>query len=264
MKLIKLFFLFYYFIIYISYPINSFNIVIGYFNPDVGAPSTEIVKASSYYFKSLDENINITFQPILKLEAIPELLSDSSIDYLIISPIFIEYLGSNSKIFPLLSSWDSSGKNIYSKFVISKKNNIKSIEEISKKIVASSSYGKFGDTILNNFIFTSSPIKTDNVELVWVKKDLDAIFALIFGQVDAAIVSPICLKIINEEKPEYASLLNIIHKSKEMPFPNLYSNENFKNNKVIEQIFLQMNTNESGRNLLDLLGINYWKTIGDL
>ena len=246
-------------------PIKVFsgdNITIGYYNPDISYPASEIIKTADNYYKKL--NINLSLQPISNFDNISRLLFDNGVEYLIMPPLFVDYINQDIKVKLRLEAVDKYGSNSYSKYILIKKDSgIKTVNELANKLIASSSYGKISEEILNKYIFSGSPLKTDNVDILWVKKDLDGIFALVFGQVEAAIVAPASYELLSKEKPEFSSELTIVYTSGKIYFPCLYSKDIILNSLDgdIQESFLKMNENGFGMELLKIFGIEKWKKL---
>ncbi|HPG29625.1 MAG TPA: PhnD/SsuA/transferrin family substrate-binding protein, partial [bacterium] len=206
----------------------------------------------------------LSMQPISNFDNISRLLLDNGVEYLIMPPLFADYINGGAEIKRRLEAVDKYGSNFYSKYILIKKDSgIKTVGELANKLIASSSYGKISEEILNKFIFSGSPLKTENVDILWVKKDLDGIFALVFGQVEAAIVAPASYELLSREKPEFSNELTIVYTSGKIFFPCLYSKNKILNSidGEIRESFIKMNENSIGMELLKIFGIEKWKQL---
>jgi len=123
------------------------DIVIGYFNPESNFPSAEIIRITDEYFKTINKNIII--QPISKISGLKTALESFSLQYMIISPAYIEYLKSDYEFNLLLQPLDEKGKNTYTKKILCNKIKIKNISELERKTLASSIFGEIGEILLD-------------------------------------------------------------------------------------------------------------------
>ena len=252
-KIIILIFL----ILQIILPAHAKDINIIYFNPDLGHPASEIINISANYFKKA--NSNIVLQPVVNWKDISLLFKEQNAKYIIISPILIDIIKEKEKRKLILLPIKKNGDSTYIKKIIVKQGTINKLHDITDKIVASPKYGPLSNKILNDYILKGTKLSLDDIEIVWVKKDFDSILGLYFEQVDAAIISPLVYETLEKERPEYTSNLKVIHISKKIPLPCLFSIDSNENQETVENVFLRMPKSESGKKVLNLFGIIKWE-----
>ncbi len=215
------------------------------------------MKASIDYFKSINENYYL--QPVAKLDEFILQCKSNSSQYVIISPLFTNILASELKFSKILSAASQTASHIdefgYKKSLLVRKEKIKKISDLADKSLASINLGPQGFSIINNLLFKDTKLE---LEYIWVKKDLDAIFAVSFEQVDAALVSPLSINTIKNEKPEYLLNLISILESEEIYYPCLYTIKSINEMDSFKDTFKKMAENEKGKKLLNMLGINKW------
>lgn len=231
--------------------------VIGYFNSDIVQNSSHIIKVSSEYFEDL--NTKIIIQPITRFEIISEVLNLHEIEYLIISPVLVDLVKTARKLKKSLYPVNKKGTSTYNKIVLVKGDKINNCSDIQNQTIASPSYGPTGIKLIKKYIFYEQNINFDELEIIWVKKELDSLFALSLDQVDIALVTPLCYNILKQTNPEYVVDLKVIHTSKEIPLPCLYIIDIDEKNKIVENCFIRMSETEKGKRLLNVLGIHKWK-----
>jgi len=187
-----------------------------------------------------------------------ELSEKNVIEYLIISPIFTDYF-KNKELTLLLKSEDFEGVDNYYKAILVKKGTFEKIEDLKDKTMAIVSFGQASEQFFNDYILSNIPqTMNKTIEPLWLKKDFDAILALMFQQVDAACISPLSLDFLKKEKPEFMQQLRVINISKSIKLPCLYSLNNKNNPAHIIELFEHMKNTATGEKLLKLMGLSKW------
>ncbi len=233
-----------------------FSLTIGYYNPDINYPATDIISAAADYSKEIQTDFEI--QPVSKFDILKKNFISKDFLHIIIPPYFASSICADSTLICMFTPIDKNGRNTYTKHILVRKKEISSMSDLKNKIIASSSYGSASIEVVNKYIFSETNFKAEDIDFVWVKKDLDAIFSLIFGQVDAAIVSKNTIQLMNKERPEQMFELQELYESKPMPLPCVFSVDSLSF-KFLESAFLKMNIYESGKKFISLLGVSQWQ-----
>lgn len=229
-----------------------------YFNPDNNNQSSEIIKFSSEYFQIIKSPIEI--QPITKIDALIEQLNLKHVNHIIISKIFENALNINNSFNRKLIAENEKNESSYKKKLITRKSNADKIKTFSGIKIACSSYGKISETILTG-LFSGDNLNFSDASVIWVKRDLDAFFALTLDQVDASVVSQATLDFIQKENPDNLSDITITNVSSDIQLPSLYIENNNSDMKVVCDDFLKMNDDKNAKDTFKILGISKWKEI---
>lgn len=98
-----------------------------------------------------------------------------------------------------------------------------------------------------------------------VTKDIDALLALTFGQVDAAVVTTARLDLLSRVSPEATAKIHSIAKTAEIPFPMFYStryaSEELRHTTI--EFSDAFNATEQGQAILNLFGYDSVEIIYD-
>lgn len=238
--------------------LNAEKITIGYYNPDNPALPSDILRNSDNFFSKNDYNMNVFIQPILRLEEISDMITSNEIQALIISPVFKNTLPENKLNRILLRPIDFNGTSSYNKLLIVNRGTITNTNNLINKQLASASYGKEGYNILEKYFFKNINLNVNDLQIIWVRKDFDAIFALQLGQVDAALISQTSLNLIVNEAFLRGADFDIISKTSELEFPLLYVKQDWKHSSKIKKMFLNKDSSTEGVILLNNLGMQKW------
>ncbi len=100
------------------------------------------------------------------------------------------------------------------------------------------------------------PVSSGRVGVIPVPKDIDALLALCFGQVDAALVTETEYKKLLSVNPAITRGLITVAYTKDIPFPRYYATE-WASPDMVEQaraLLSNLGTTTSGRTILALFG----------
>lgn len=104
-----------------------------------------------------------------------------------------------------------------------------------------------------------------DVRVIPVPKDIDALLAVGFGQVDAAFVSMTQLEMLARVNPALTGKLHELGYSTASPFPALYATE-FADDKAVAGMRTALRSigeNEAGARLVRLLGYDGWRDVAE-
>lgn len=103
--------------------------------------------------------------------------------------------------------------------------------------------------------------ETEGAIVVPVTKDIDALLALAFKQVDAALVTTKSMDVLNRVNPAMSKLLKVTKETAPLLRPPLCSvgkNAHPEDIVAVMQLFAQMAQSEAGQRLMRLLGFDAW------
>jgi len=140
-------------------------------------------------------------------------------------------------------------KNQFNKILVCSKN-IKSPHDLAYKSLATTSYC---------LSFLKSQFNEDvniiNIRAVKVSKDIDAIMALGFGQVEAAIVTQTSFNRLKKINPEIVKNLNVLIKLKPILYPKVALFHNLKSANKYKKTIANMPYSGSTKKVLKYFGI---------
>lgn len=101
------------------------------------------------------------------------------------------------------------------------------------------------------------------VRIIAVPKDIDALLAVSFGQVDAAFVSTAQFGMLAAVNPKLTQELHDLGYSEEIPFPRIYATDYATTEEIarFRDNISSVNTTGPGQRLTSLLGYDEWKLL---
>ncbi|MBK8011230.1 MAG: PhnD/SsuA/transferrin family substrate-binding protein [Deltaproteobacteria bacterium] len=108
---------------------------------------------------------------------------------------------------------------------------------------------------------TEAGFETEGAIVVPVTKDIDALLALAFKQVDAALVTTKSMDVLTRVNPALSKLLKVTKETAPLLRPPLCSvgtNAGPEDIVAVMQLFAQMNQTDAGQRLMSLLGFDAW------
>ncbi len=223
------------------------------FNPGaMGGNMATLIDAANDYFGS--RNLDLKFQPIAKFKQFKQRVGSAR--YVIMPDWSYKLLEDQHDFSPLLSPQVNGSPN-FTKILIAKKGAISSPVDLKGKKVATISQGQRTNNILDRVLFEGTGVQADQLNFIFVGKDLDGLMAVKFGQVQATIASSTNFSLIKKKKPFVIKGLKIVKKSGPLIRASLFSVGGDGNDRVVKA-FENMEKSEKGKKLLSLLNLGGW------
>ena len=110
-------------------------------------------------------------------------------------------------------------------------------------------------------LLAANGFATKGVMVLPVSKDIDALLALSFGQVKAALVTPRSTEVIKRINPTLSQSLRIVHQTKSVlrsPLCVVSGNASSKDVAMVRRAFESITASGGGRQAMALLGYDKW------
>jgi ABC-type phosphate/phosphonate transport system substrate-binding protein len=235
--------------------------IIFFYNPDASLKDISILKARvSNYFKKT--NTNIDFQPFIKFDAMEQQIEAKKPPFLIISSWYYHLLAQKYPLVPLLIP-QKDGRISYKKILVTLED-IRDLKELNGKTLAVTPLGENTVELLATNFFKESLIDIRSMKVITVPKDLDALLAVSYKRVNAAIVVPENIDVLKAANPTVKKL-KTIYTSPEILHPPLVVLKDYASIEEIEtirSIFLAMLESADGKEVLNLLNYDGWAVPG--
>ncbi|MBN1960494.1 MAG: PhnD/SsuA/transferrin family substrate-binding protein [Deltaproteobacteria bacterium] len=228
-----------------------------FFDPDINYVA--LIKATELlnkYLSQIDNSFN--FVPLQNQHDFEKLLNQDRPGFVIINSKLFSTINNLHKITPLLvPSVDNSA--FYKKVLVKNTNNI--LEKSSKLTIAVSgipSNINSNTKYVFNLIDTSN-FNIQNTIILPVSKDIDALLALSFNQVDIALVTNQSFEVLLKINPSAVKQLTVFGTTKPILRSLLCSVNNYNDIKIVNKLtdaFLNMQNNDLGKQILALLGFD--------
>lgn len=237
---------------------NSADITVFFYNPDAAPPDPSIMikKAGDYFAKA---NPSIKIQPVIDPAVFVKLIDEEKKAQIIITPpAVLKTLKSKYK--ELLSPVNDANAQTYKRIVVVKEGAVKSLDELKGKTIGSTSLGAESMDFLNEFVFSAGSYDVKNSKIVFVKKDLDALLAAKFGQLQAAVIAERNLATIGKSQPQAVKDTKVLLTSKDIPEAPLCVIDGTAADVegAVKKAFADMGGSPEGQEFLKLLGYSKW------
>lgn len=169
-----------------------------FFDPD--ANHEKIIQITSWFNNYLESTpIKARFKPVQSVETLWKLAESGSASYAIVSS---RYLGTSDgqKLEPVLVP--AQKEDVYYRKILVVKSEAMA-SDLSRRTVAITVSGQDTRRLFQETLekLEKKGIKTDDTRFLQVKKDIDALLALAFGRVDAAIVTTATFGVLSRINP---------------------------------------------------------------
>jgi ABC-type amino acid transport substrate-binding protein len=158
----------------------------------------------------------------------------------------------------------SKGKATYKK-ILTAKNNIRNIDLLKGKVVASSGNEDYTKNILMQMQGEGKSSIVNSVKILTVPKDIDALMAVGYGMADSALTTESSLSKLAAINPKQYRALRTLAKSEKILLPIVAVPKQFDENiKLLLTIIEKMETVLDGKKNLKMLGVDGWKKVEEL
>ncbi|MES9834267.1 MAG: PhnD/SsuA/transferrin family substrate-binding protein [Candidatus Thiodiazotropha sp. DIVDIV] len=178
-----------------------------YFNPD--SPQNNLGRLKSDMETLLEGfSLPIEFQPFAHLNDFDSQVRKDQPAFVFAPHWYLKRYVDELGFMPLLQAVRHQ-RNDYQKLLVSKRNGDSEFPNSGRKTLAMTSLGPDSKELLSSILDVNELFNVDQLSIVEVPKDADAIFAAALGQVDVALVTQANLKLFQTINPKLIDSLRI-------------------------------------------------------
>jgi len=205
-----------------------------YFNPDSVQFNFSLLKKEIDQFFQ-NSNFEIHFQAFSQQTDFDRLIIERRPALVLVPAWYYAQHGKALALTPLLTPLNN-GQPSYSKVLLVRSTAPGKTTDITGKTVASTTMGPKTSEQLDQFFNNDHPVDFSNSHLITTPKDADALFALILGQVDLAVVGRETIREIGGGNQKIMDAVREITPSKPMPLPLLCMTDGSMKQDEIERL----------------------------
>lgn len=227
-----------------------------FYDPD--ANHQAIVNITSWFNTYLrDSGSGLSFQPVKDRAAFESLLGEPSTKFAIVSSAFLRE-GKEKGLSALLVP-SSSGDVYYRKKLIDRGQG--QLGDLSGANIAATvtDRSRGGEVVLESL--RAAGIEIGSAHIIPVSKDIDALLALSFGQVQAALVTPSSVEVLKRINPAAVASFRTVLETKPIlrsPLCSVTKNTTAEEREKITAAIKKMVEDENGRKATRTLGFDQW------
>ena len=229
-----------------------------FYEPDANYHAiAQITQWFNQYLAS--SNLGYTFQPVQNAKDFEMQLSNRNVAFVIVSSTYLRE--TDAKLTPLLVP--ANDEDVYYRKVLVAKEGTTASALTGKNIAAALSGGNrtAAITALKTELKQASTPVTPGM-VVPVAKDIDALFALTFGHVQGALVTPSSLDVLKKVNPNAAASVKAIYESDPIlraPLAAVNSRVNADERERFIKTLQSMYQDTNGRKVMSSLAFNGWR-----
>lgn len=190
-----------------------------YFNPDSVQFNFSLLKKEiDQFFQS--SNFEIHFQAFSQQADFDRLILERRPALVLVPAWYYAQHGKDLALTPLLTPLNN-GQPSYSKVLLIRSTTPIKTTDIAGKTVASTTMGPKTSEQLGQFFSSDHPVDFSTSHLITTPKDADALFALVLGQVDLAVVGKETISEVGGNNQKILDAVREVTPSKPMPLPLL-------------------------------------------
>ena len=231
-----------------------------YFNPD--SPQTNLGRLKKEFDAYLfEKNIPFTFQPFTHFVDFHRLCRENRPSFLLVPQWYYRKYGRALGLKPFLVPI-RNGKTSYEKILLTAQDAKGTANDYEIISFAMTDMGPENERALIDDLVAEDVISLQQFNVIIVPKDLDAIFALVLGQVKMALVSRDNLRVISDANPRIVNIVKILRKSITVPMPVLCYMENRVDPgdvKMMVETLKRMVAEHPRNKIMEMLQIDDWR-----
>ncbi len=205
----------------------------------------------------------IVFQPFAHLSDFYRNLRSQRPAFQLLPAWHLDLYGRQLKLRPLLQPL-RSGRRSYHKVLLARSDWQGDPDSLAGRSLALTPMGPRTASILDTVLFGEMAIHADRLDIVFVPKDYDALFALVLGQVDLALITKDNLDRIATRNPRLVNAIKTVHQTRPLPLPVICYTEGSVSNEVLARLntlFQDRCSTEQCRTIMEMLHFDDWETV---
>nr|MBF0221846.1 PhnD/SsuA/transferrin family substrate-binding protein [Desulfobulbaceae bacterium] len=229
-----------------------------YFNPDSPQSNMSRLKVEMDSFLK-EANFAFSFTPFARFSDFDRLSKVVPPNFVLLPQWYFEENREKMQFIPLLIP-TRNGTTSYRKLLLTSKNSDTTLSTLSKRTIAMTFLGTDGYSGLGKLLLAQHHINVNDVNIIVTPKDSDALFALVLGQVDMALVSEENLASIGKVNPIISESVRTLTETIPISLPVLcYRKGTITLEKVEEMKKLFLGSNKKAVAIMDILQFDGWQ-----
>ena len=228
-----------------------------YFDPD--ANHQAIVNIATWFTDYLaSASVELVFQAVESREAFERLLADPKTRFALVSSSYVAT--ADARLDPILVP-QVGGDPFYYKVLIDVGTG--DGRELSGKNLAASVIAKPGSSNFKELLqgLAAGGVRVDGVHVIPVAKDIDALLALSFGQVQAALVTPESVEVLKRINPGVAAKFRAVYRTSPIlraPMCEVGKKSSARERANLVSALQRMSQSDDGRKAMRTMGFEGW------
>jgi len=241
---------------------NTLPREIYYFNPDSPQSNLGRLKLEFQTYFS-DNNFSFTFQPFTHFVDFHRLNNEMRPAFIIVPEWYYRKYGKELGLHPLLVPV-RHGLTSYKKVLLASQLTGDAANDYEIITFAMTTMGPDGSSETIKELVSKELVSIQKLNIISVPKDLDAILALVLGQVKMALVAQDNLQIISDANPRIIRTIKKLDRSITVPMPVICYLEGRAESEDVEKLveaFKKMTSEHPRNKIMEMLQIDDWKNV---
>ena len=239
---------------------NSWPKEFYYYNPD--SPQSNLGHLKQEFDAFLSENnFSYAFQPFTHFADFHRLNSKNHPSFILVPDWYYRQYGKTLGLRPLLVPL-RHGNNSYKKILLISPVSSEAVNDYDIISFAMTTMGPDVPISVIKGLLADQLISIQQLNIINVPKDLDAILALVLGQVKMALVAQDNLQTIADANPRIVQRIKKLNKTVTVPMPVICYEENQVDKEDVERfisVFMKMAKEHPRNKIMEMLQIDDWQ-----
>jgi hypothetical protein len=239
---------------------STFSKEFYYFNPDSPQSNLDHLKQEFETYFS-DNNFPFTFQPFTHFVDFHRLNNERRPSFIFVPDWYFRKYGKDLGLRPLLVPV-RNGSTSYKKILLVSQSTSAAANDYDIISFAMTTMGPNGETAAIKKLIAEELISMQQLNIINVPKDLDAILALVLGQVKMALVAQDNLQVISDVNPRITQTIKKLDRSITVSMPVLCYLEGRVESSDVKKVveaFKKMTAEQPRNKIMEMLQIDDWQ-----
>ena len=239
---------------------NDLSIEFYYFNPDSPQSNLGRLKQEFEAYFS-DKDFSFTFQPFTHFVDFHRLNNERRPSFILVPDWYYRKYGKDLGLHPLLVPV-RNGLISYKKILLVSQSASPASNDYDIISFAMTTMGPDGEAAVIKELVADELVSIEQLNIINVPKDLDAILALVLGQVKMALVAQENLQVISDANPRIVQTIKKLDRSVIVSMPVLCYLEGSAESgdvKKLVEAFRKMTAEQPRNKIMEMLQIDDWQ-----
>ncbi|MBW2467133.1 MAG: hypothetical protein JRF02_07520 [Deltaproteobacteria bacterium] len=240
---------------------NTFSKEFYYFNPD--SPQSNLGRLKQEFETYFSRNnFRFSFQPFTHFVDFHRLNNEKRPAFILVPEWYYRKYREELKLHPLLIPV-RNGSTSYEKILLVSETGRPALNEYEIVSFAMTTMGPDGETSFIKELVADELVSIEQLNVINVPKDFDAILALVLGQVKMALVAQDNLEVIADVNPRITQSLKKIDGSVKVSMPVLCYLEGRAETGMVKKLtesFHKMTSEQPRNKIMEMLQIDDWQS----
>lgn len=209
------------------------------------------------------QSFPILFQPVAQISDLNNQIREQHPAFTLVPQWYFDENGKQMQMVPFLSA-QCNKSDIYTKILLTRNTSGQPQKQSDARTLALTTMGPGSDKRIKSMLFMHGGLEGNQLDIIVVPKDTDALLALALGQVDIALVTDYTLNQVSSQNPRLGASVTVMPGALPVPMPVLCYTKGVASGQEVQtmkQLLAGRDAFQKSPQLKTMLQIDDWKLL---